>query len=439
MFKTFLKQIVFILLILIFTVFVGGYFARNTIEDFVVSTFLYDGNQEDWEFYKLRREFKKGELALTDAEMRETSFTVANTNSGTRTEITANTFIARQWSDSPHAKKALQNLQQAVKIVSIDDIANSFQEIRPDDGILWHPVATNLIERIRQNPEHTKAPRILCDAALMLKPDDQALTAPDGLLQIAEMIQNRYSKSPELSNFCEVVCNLGNPTVWTTEFEPYVRNILDVNEDRFVRCSAHFALAGIVRSGGINRQNEAKQLYLDYLATFDGKTEYQAQPVEELYRHQSENILKILNSHGLGMPAPETSGIDLDGNELSLESYRGKVVLVSFWASWCAPCIKSIPHEKDLLEKYGDSNFTIFGMNADKDINKAIEVREKHGITWKSLQTIGEQAEQANNWTVEGYPTFILLNRNLEIEKFWTGLPPLTELNKSIQQIIAMD
>ena len=109
-------------------------------------------------------------------------------------------------------------------------------------------------------------------------------------------------------------------------------------------------------------------------------------------------------------------------------------MLVSFWATWCSPCIQAVPHERALLERFGNSDFTIVGINADDDIDEARMAVEQHGITWPSIRLKYEGF--VNNWTISGYPTFCLVDREGVVRGLWTGLPPETELNGIIRDLI---
>ncbi len=64
-------------------------------------------------------------------------------------------------------------------------------------------------------------------------------------------------------------------------------------------------------------------------------------------------------------PAPDFTLPQLDGHDLRLSSYRGKVVLLDFWATWCDPCREEIPHFVDLQQRYGDRGLQIIGVSMD--------------------------------------------------------------------------
>jgi len=232
---------------------------------------------------------------------------------------------------------------------------------------------------------------------------------------------------------------MGQAPDWSREFEPHIHRILEVNQDRFVCCSAKMALAAIVRNGGVERQPEARRLLEEFLDEFDGETDYHAAGIERTYRHEAQQILDSLRTHGLGMPAPDTVGIDLEGQPISLTDYRGRVVLVSFWATWCYPCMKAIPHEKDLLDRFGSAGFTIVGVNADKELSTAQEAVARNGISWRSFQVKKKDGSSiANDWHIAGYPTFYLLDQDGVVAETWLGMPPLRKLDEAIRRLLTI-
>ena len=70
---------------------------------------------------------------------------------------------------------------------------------------------------------------------------------------------------------------------------------------------------------------------------------------------------------GVGNPVPDVEGVDADGKKVKLSSYKGKVVLFDFWATWCGPCVAMIPHEREMVEKLKGKPFALLGVNVDEE------------------------------------------------------------------------
>ncbi len=411
----------------------GIYVARPTLVGVIERTFVYD-TYADWEFAKIRERFAKG--LLTDGEARRSFMEVGRHNPGAQAKVGAFAFVARRWPDTAEADEALMGLIRAVEETSINDLASCFDRTSLGSGSRWEPLSLALIARVEQEPAHPRAARLLATAACVLRPTALNLEPSDNLIQIADTIKERYATSPDLVNFCETVCNLGNPQGWMHPFEPHVRHILDVNPSRFVRCAAHFALATIVRAGGIERQEEAREIYEEFLAMFDGETPYRGLPVEQNFRDRAALVLTVMATHGLGVQAPESAGFDLDGNAISLSDYRGRIVLLSFWATWCGPCLQAIPHERELIERFASTDFVILGMNADDNIENARAAVKDHEIPWRSMHL--KDGRCINKWTISGYPTFILVDHEGVIVRLWNGLPADAELDAAVRSLVSV-
>jgi len=83
--------------------------------------------------------------------------------------------------------------------------------------------------------------------------------------------------------------------------------------------------------------------------------------------------------------APDFTLRTLDGRNLRLQELRGQVVMVNFWASWCAPCRVEMPHLNKLADKYRASGFTLLGVNVDEDPRNATSAAAKPGVTFPVL------------------------------------------------------
>ena len=122
-------------------------------------------------------------------------------------------------------------------------------------------------------------------------------------------------------------------------------------------------------------------------------------------------------SHGgrpdalVGKKAIDFNVKGLDGNELSLEKYRGNVVLLDFWAVWCGPCIVEMPNVKQVYKKYKDQNFQIIGVSLDKSRDRLVGYLEKEGITWPQVfDGNGWDNQVAKIYGIRGIPHMYLID-----------------------------
>lgn len=124
-----------------------------------------------------------------------------------------------------------------------------------------------------------------------------------------------------------------------------------------------------------------------------------------------------------GCTVPEIEGKDLDGRPMRLSDFRGKVILISFWATWCAPCMSMVPAEKALLERMRGRPFVIVGVNGDEDASRAKEVVARKGINWRSFwEEGGPKGGTALRWGASVWPTIYLIDAKGVIRESSEGL-----------------
>jgi peroxiredoxin len=134
---------------------------------------------------------------------------------------------------------------------------------------------------------------------------------------------------------------------------------------------------------------------------------------------------------GIGKPAPEIEGSDAEGATFKLSDFRGKVVLLDFWADWCPYCTEMYPQERLLLEKYKDRPFAIVGVNGD-DKERLQTVQGLKKVTWRSWWD-GPRGPISELWNVQSLPSLFVLDHTGTIRfKDLKG----AELETAIEQLV---
>ena len=111
-----------------------------------------------------------------------------------------------------------------------------------------------------------------------------------------------------------------------------------------------------------------------------------------------------------GQPAPEFTLDDLDGQPVSLSQFKGQVVLIDFWASWCGPCIKDLPNLRKIKKKTADWPVVFLNVSIDEDEAAWREAIDKHEIKGVHVRADGWGAEIAKTYQVRGIPSYYLVD-----------------------------
>ena len=113
-----------------------------------------------------------------------------------------------------------------------------------------------------------------------------------------------------------------------------------------------------------------------------------------------------------GQPAPSFFATALDGNPISLQQYRGKVVLLDFWAVWNSFCIGDILNVKRIYDTYKDQGFEVIGVSLDTDETKLRHYLKENDIPWRQIYSgLERQCPLAQQYDVRSIPTRWLINR----------------------------
>jgi peroxiredoxin len=121
--------------------------------------------------------------------------------------------------------------------------------------------------------------------------------------------------------------------------------------------------------------------------------------------------LETLKKVAIGMPAPEFTQNDSLGNPVSLSSFKGKYLLIDFWAAWCAPCRGENPNVDSVYQKYSDRGFEILGVSLDDAREYWLKAVKDDGLTWTQVSDLKGWANGvAALYGISSIPSNLLLD-----------------------------
>jgi peroxiredoxin len=121
----------------------------------------------------------------------------------------------------------------------------------------------------------------------------------------------------------------------------------------------------------------------------------------------------------VGTPVDEFRLTDLDGKAHSLSQYRGKVVLVNFWATWCKPCTTEMPAMQASFDKLRDKGFVVLAINELEDDAKVREHIKQYGHTFPVL--MDRDNKVANQFGVFGLPVSVFIDQQGRVQEYIKG------------------
>lgn len=132
---------------------------------------------------------------------------------------------------------------------------------------------------------------------------------------------------------------------------------------------------------------------------------------------------------------PDITLPDLNGNSVRLSEFKGKVVILDFWATWCGSCVAEIPHFRELYETYHDRGLEIVGVSVDANAEKVVPpFAKEHNITYTIL--LGNPGLQ-RKYNLRGLPTTFVIDQNGKVVEKFLGYRDKQVFEQLIQKLLS--
>lgn len=283
--------------------------------------------------------------------------------------------------------------------------------------------------------------------------DPKAPSTPDALLWAAnlgrpgpeaeeaiELLRRDHATSPRMAYICY---KLGSRV--DSIAEPLFRAVLEKNPDHDAQGHACLALASLlceaaevprIRAESLEMAKKVEDFYGEGPLVQLLKRDHRAMHEEAVALYErvvaqyadvrwnlsdskdlrtikkpAETWLAGYRELAVGRPAPEIEGKDIDGKPFRLSDYRGKVLVLVFWATWCKPCMALVPQERELAKRMAGDRFALLGVNCDSKKEAMREALAEEKITWPNWYDGGlGSGPIAERYRVQGIPAIYVID-----------------------------
>ncbi|MGD8779626.1 MAG: TlpA disulfide reductase family protein [Ignavibacteria bacterium] len=167
-------------------------------------------------------------------------------------------------------------------------------------------------------------------------------------------------------------------------------------------------------------------IFLIFFIINNSGSEAEQGPYPPNYNKTNDTVSKL---------APDFTLKTTDGNDLTLSDYKGKVVILDIWATWCPPCRRMIPDLVELKEQYGDKGFEIIGISVDQQSRAdVVPFMENYKINYPIVFI--DQKMLISYGGFSNIPTSLILNKNQEIVNKHVGVLPKETLEEEIKNLL---
>jgi len=260
---------------------------------------------------------------------------------------------------------------------------------------------------------------------------------------VMDFLQAVAKNNPDRANRGQAIFSLGSLNACKTEelaeFEQW-RNVPFYAASIGKFETTDLTQWGDSKSVADEAERQLENVVANYADCRDLRDRHGSKTEAPLLKTEAEKELFELLHLSLGKVAPDIEAEGIDGKKFKLNDSRGKITVLSFWASWCGPCMQLVPVERALNERMTNQPFAMVGVNGDAIQSDAKRAMEHEQMTWPSFWNGkgGPDGPISSAWNVDGWPTVYVLDSDGIIRfKFeGYGAPTSNTLNGSVDELM---
>jgi thiol-disulfide isomerase/thioredoxin len=342
--------------------------------------------------------------------------------------------------DEADAKKKKSTEGEQALASLMKDLRDEITASRGDTARRKKMIASSsrkLLEHARKYPDDTSAVEALIAVLRFNRPPENKARG-----EALELLKKQYVKSKLIARHLRGLIGAGEDA----QAVGIVQAVYKDNADRVVRALAARALAnGLERKAQIGQaiENDARERSL-FERTL-GKVAVQKMiddvPTLKKQAREYRDALKAdlkgaLPDLSIGAAAPPTTGQDLDEETVDLADYKGKVVVLDFWATWCEPCRRMLPHTQELVKEMKDKPFAFISISVDEKKDSVTAFQKKARMPWIHWWD-GKGGKLAELWDVSVFPTIYVIDDKGTIRYRQVGYRAENDrLEKAIRKLV---
>jgi thiol-disulfide isomerase/thioredoxin len=256
----------------------------------------------------------------------------------------------------------------------------------------------------------------------------QALPKVDD--KVFALLADNWAKDEKMKLLCRFL--IFRPR---TEAKEMLQKVLGENKDKGAQGFACFALAKLAseqQSEGDQKAGEEAEKYYERVTKEFADVEFA--PMATL-GEQAKGALFEARFLSVGRTPPNVESQNLDGKKVELKEYKGKVVVLDIWATWCGPCKSMIPHEREMVKKHKDKPFALISVSGDDEKDTLKKFLETNDMPWTHWWD-GREGNIVKGWNVTGFPTIYVFDPKGVIRYKFVGA--VTDaLEEAVEKLLA--